>query len=408
MITLTHDIQLAKAYGTVYIRADGSVDPSTTPIQHVGNTYTMTGNIYDAIIIEKSNIVLDGAEYAIQGIEVFYSKGIYLFSTSNVTIKNTNIRGFTFGIYFNSSTYCAIFRNNITNNGHAIEFWYSSNNSILENNMTDNLGGTYFIESSYNNISENNVKDNQGGLLIGYSTYNSISNNRIENNIEGIRIWHSSYNTCYRNNVSYNEDGVKIWNFADYNNILENNITGSRHDGIILSRSFGNRIFGNDIVSSEEGIYVYNSSGTLTYNNNFINNTQQVNNVDSINSWNDYYPYCGNYWSDYSGKDLNWGSNQDKPGSDGIGDIEYTIDVENRDHYPLMEAWAWPSIPKGIGDVNRDGKVNIYDIVLVAVAYGSRIGDYNWNGNADFAPLFGVINIYDVTTIASNYGKTYS
>jgi len=47
----------------------------------------------------------------------------------------------------------------------------------------------------------------------------------------------------------------------------------------------------------------------------------------SSNIWDDGYPSGGNYWSDYTGVDLD---------RDGIGDTEYVIDANNTDHYPLM------------------------------------------------------------------------
>jgi len=40
MFTLAFNIQPAKASGTIYIRADGSIDPPTTPIQGDGDLYT--------------------------------------------------------------------------------------------------------------------------------------------------------------------------------------------------------------------------------------------------------------------------------------------------------------------------------------------------------------------------------
>lgn len=39
---------------TIYIRADGSVDPPAAPISSVDNvTYTFTDNIYDNIVVER-------------------------------------------------------------------------------------------------------------------------------------------------------------------------------------------------------------------------------------------------------------------------------------------------------------------------------------------------------------------
>ncbi len=59
------------------------------------------------------------------------------------------------------------------------------------------------------------------------------------------------------------------------------------------------------------------------------------------------------------------------------------------------------------GDVNGDQKVNIYDVVNAAAAYGSKPGDSNWNPYTDLAPPYGIINIYDLVTITYHYGKTY-
>ena len=47
MLTLAFNIQPVKASGTIYIRADGSIDPPTAPIQRDGDVYTFTNNIYD-------------------------------------------------------------------------------------------------------------------------------------------------------------------------------------------------------------------------------------------------------------------------------------------------------------------------------------------------------------------------
>jgi len=62
-------VRPAVAEGTIYIRANGSVDPPTAPISTLNNvTYTLTDNItstgiYDSIIVERNNIVIDGDGY---------------------------------------------------------------------------------------------------------------------------------------------------------------------------------------------------------------------------------------------------------------------------------------------------------------------------------------------------------
>ena len=65
---LVFNIQPVKANGAIYIRADGSVDPSTAPILNVGNIYyPFTADIFDSIVVERDNIVVNGAGYTVQG-----------------------------------------------------------------------------------------------------------------------------------------------------------------------------------------------------------------------------------------------------------------------------------------------------------------------------------------------------
>jgi len=56
-----------------------------------------------------------------------------------------------------------------------------------------------------------------------------------------------------------------------------------------------------------------------------------------------------------------------------------------------------------IGDINRDGTVNIYDAVELAVAYGSTPSSPYWNPQAD---LNGdnIIDIFDIALFSQNYG----
>ena len=94
------EVHSVKASGTVYIRADGSVDPPTAPIYTADNvTYTLTGNITadtDGILIEIDSIVVDGAGYTLTGSR--NGNGATLTDRSNVTLRNMTIKNFTYGI----------------------------------------------------------------------------------------------------------------------------------------------------------------------------------------------------------------------------------------------------------------------------------------------------------------------
>jgi hypothetical protein len=59
---------------------------------------------------------------------------------------------------------------------------------------------------------------------------------------------------------------------------------------------------------------------------------------------------------------------------------------------------------RAMGDVNNDRRVDILDITSIALIYGCRQGDPNWNPYADLAPAFGKIDILDLVTCARHYG----
>ena len=190
MLTLAFNIRPVKASGTIYIRADGSVDPDTAPISTVDNvTYTFLGNIYVEIVVEKNNTVLDGAGYSVQGAWDLH-RGISLYGGSNVTIKNIEIRAFMYGLYLQHSSNNTISGNNITENGFGINLVDSSDNTINGNNITINYGvGIEFDFSSNNTINGNNITNNDVGILVYLSSFdNAIYHNNFIGNTQQVEI----------------------------------------------------------------------------------------------------------------------------------------------------------------------------------------------------------------------------
>jgi parallel beta-helix repeat protein len=309
-LTLAFNIQPVKANGTIYIRADGSIDPPTAPISTFDNvTYILTGNITsdgDGIVVERSNIIIDGNGYMVQGTGALLSKGIHLSSVINARIKDTNIKGFdSGGVYLESTSYSTITGNNITaNNGNGIALSESSYNTVSGNNITANDGsgvGLYgfYVRTKNNTISGNQITNNYYGVYLDYSSSNSISGNKITNN------------KC----------GIGLFEFSNNNKI---------------------------------------------YHNNFIFNDLQATTYKSNNTWDDGYPSGGNYWKYYADFDLKSGSGQDQPGSDGIGDAPYIIDANNTDRFPLsapiseFDAGTWNGIAYNVDIVSNSTLSDFY------------------------------------------------
>ena len=101
MLVLHAEIGIVYAGETIYIRAEGSIE-GTSKIQREGNVYTFTGDISDPLVVERDNIVVDGAGHVLEGTGT--GKGISLTGRSNITIKNITIREFVFGIVLSNSS----------------------------------------------------------------------------------------------------------------------------------------------------------------------------------------------------------------------------------------------------------------------------------------------------------------
>ena len=305
MLILAFNIQPVKAAGGIIIRADGTIDPPTAPILRDGNVYTFTDNILDEIVVERSNIIVDGNGYTLHGSGS--GSGFELDGVNNVTIQNTNIQTFTYGILLVDSSDNTISGNTITNNSAGIDL-NGSSNTISGNNITNNSNNGIALNGSSNTISGNNIKNNSPYSLAGCPDYYS-----------GIYLGGSS------------------------NTISGNNITDSYDSGIYLGGS-SNTISGNNITDNGNGIVVHGSDNTI-FHNNLTNNKNQIKLSDAINTWDVGYPFGGNYWSDYSGVDFYRGPYQNETGSDGVGDTPYVIDWNNQDNYPLVNQHIIPEFP---------------------------------------------------------------
>lgn len=225
-----------------------------------------------------------------------------------------------------------------------------------------------------------------------------IEENKFEHNLFGVYMFHCVWNTISNNFMTGNQYGVRMY-FCRGNTIVDNNITSTRYYSISLYGDSGeNNIHGNiisnNLYSTSYGIYVGdNDPDNIVYHNTLINNTVQVWSRDQTNVWDNGFE--GNYWSDYGGTDVD---------GDGIGDSPYVVDEDNQDNYPLMSPYRYWSNPMP-GDVNKNMKVDSIDLVFgFAPAYGSTLGDPNWNPNADFDDS-GVVDFVDLTLgFVPNYG----
>jgi parallel beta-helix repeat protein len=338
---------------TIYIRTDGSIEPAEAPIFTVDSvTYTFTDNIVadipedsSAIVIERDNIVLDGADYMLQGTEAYKAEGITLTGRTNVTVKNTQIENFDYGIRLESSSNNSISGNNIANNRYGITLHHSSNNSLRDNVMGGNFYnfGVYgsLLSHFVNDVDASNtvdgkpvyylvgVRDVVVPLEAGYVALINSTNIKVENltltkNLSGILLAYTSNSTISGNNIANNWDGIYL-SSSSSNTISGNNITDNNDDGIYLYESSDNSISGNNVTANnDDGIYLYESSdNSISGNNVTANNDDGIdlgyssNNSISGNNVTDN-EYDGFYLHHYSSSNTISGNNIANNWANGI------------------------------------------------------------------------------------------
>ncbi len=277
--------------GDITINYDGSVSPSSAPIQQTGSTYNLTANIIGEIQVNKSNITINGNGFTLQassqvGTICPYFVGFYLDKVNYVNITNIIVKNFyVIGDYLGMGFYLDD----------------SSNNNIYGNTIINNYKGIIIDESSdYNNIYCNNITVNGSdtGVDISYSNFNSIFNNTLESNSYGVSLFEAGNNTIYLNNIVGNTNG-----------------------GVYEGYSSNNEVYLNNLINNLPNAVIYNASNpSIGY---FVSTEYNIWDNGSV----------GNYWSDYQTKY----PNATEVGASGIWNTPYVLDDNNTDYYPLMQ-----------------------------------------------------------------------
>ena len=220
----------AQYQGSITINADGSISPSTAPIEKTGNIYTLTSDMTGSITINCNNTVLDGKGYTLVSNEYDNESGIVALSkVSNVTVKKFIILFSeykkTIGISLAYASNVVVANNTITG-FDSIQAWNGgtytgiyvvggNSNTITQNNLMYNLNGIEFLSSSYNLIVQNNITsktNSHGGLHSTGIYFSSASNNTIYHN----NFVNSTYLAQVPNSINVWDDGYLGNYWSDY------------------------------------------------------------------------------------------------------------------------------------------------------------------------------------------------
>jgi nitrous oxidase accessory protein len=175
------------------------------------------------------------------------------------------------------------------------------------------------------------------GIRMLNASWCTVRDNVLSNDFVGILLEASYGNVVERNSVAGAQYGIYLLN-SPGNRIIDN-ILSANYAGFVLYSTASCQIAGNTVNNNTVGISMTGSIGNSIYYNNFMTNSYQTSLYGDIlsNTWDNGYPFGGNYWSDYRGPDIYKGPFQNITGSDGIGDLAYQIKVNNTDRFPFMD-----------------------------------------------------------------------
>ncbi len=320
-------IALASDYDTIKVKKGTYKEYNILvdkPLTIIGENYpVIDGELKGEIItITSDNVTVDGL--FIINVGTSYTEdyaAIRVQKCKNFLIQNVVLEKLFFGIYLEKARDGKVFHNKIIgdaieeyNSGNGIQLWYSKN-ILIEHNYVERVRDGIYLEFSddctiKNNVSANNLRY---GLHFMFSNNDIYRDNTFESNGAGVAVMFSKKIKMYNNIFKEN------WGTASYGMLLK-----EINDAEIIGNTFEENTIGINIEGSNRIVYKNNNfinNGWAIkvrgacYTNSFLSNNFLYNSFDiSYNSNINDNVFDKNYWSNYTGYDLD---------KNGIGDVPY-------------------------------------------------------------------------------------
>ncbi|MCD6573242.1 MAG: right-handed parallel beta-helix repeat-containing protein, partial [Thermoplasmata archaeon] len=387
------------------------------------------------------------------------SVGIEIGFSSHCSIANTTASNNTIGIWLDSSTNCTITNTTAnSNNDYGIELWHSTNCTITNTNASNNNDeGIWLDYSSNNTISNCDIYSNNDSGIYTYSSFNNlIYLNNFINNSNNVysygsnNTWHSPEPITYTYNGNVYTSYLGNY-YDDYNGSDGNGdgigdapyyVAGGDYDYYPLMQTWENYVHViptfvnitpcwqhvnvNDTfivnVTVDPSVPIIGMQFDLFFNASLLEATK-VEAGDLFNGWDMFF---------------NNGSIDNINGV--INDVYGTIIVpEGINHAGTFAKITFKAKKEGISylnlsdvivsdanatavvieihngsveisfhpwDLNNDKTVNVLDLIMVAMHFGSHEGEAGYDAGVDLNNDK-EINILDLIIVAMHFGEQY-
>ncbi len=326
--TIKEAIHLANDLDTVLIKKGTYKEHSiiinkAIHIKGIDNPVIDGENTPQSIIsLQASNSSISGVHF--KNVGMSYTKeiaGIFVSNSQNFTLENNTFTNVFYAFIIQNSKYGIIKNNTVsgsalneTSSGNGVHVWKCTNLRIEQNTISGMRDGIYleFVNKShiFNNTSFNNIRY---GLHFMFSNHNEYHHNEFKANGAGVAVMFSKFITMHHNTFHFN------WGTASYGLLLKEIYDAEIYENVFEQNTIGINIDGCTRINYKQNHFIRNGwalkfTGGCYSNifefNNFMHNAFDL----SYNSRLNDNKFEANFWSEYTGYDLN---------KDGIGDVPF-------------------------------------------------------------------------------------
>jgi len=320
-------IRAASPHDTISIQQGTYVESEieiNKPLAIIGvNKPVIDGQFNKGIFsVTADSVILKGL--VIQNVEISYTKdysAIHFYRSKHFVIEDNELKNVFFGMLIEKSHDGFIHNNVISSDakdefssGNGIHLWHCSNVSIDNNHLSHLRDGIYLEFVTESQVTNNSSLDNlRYGLHFMFSDNDDYYDNEFINNGAGVAVMFSKFINMKRNRF------YKNWGTSSFGLLLKEIYDAEIEDNVFEENTIGINIEGSTRINynnndfNRNGWAIKIAGGCYTNiftNNNFLSNSFDL----SYNSKMNDNLFDNNYWSSYSGYDLD---------KDGIGDIPY-------------------------------------------------------------------------------------
>lgn len=325
--TIKEAISLADSGDTLFVQS-GTYNESNIQLNKpltllgINNPIIDGANQGTIIDIVSDSITIKG--FQIKNVGTSYTKdnaAIHAYKANHFVIENNELTNVFFGMLIEKSQNGTIQNNKVSSNaqeefssGNGVHLWHCKNVAVINNEVWNLRDGIYFEFVSESLITNNYSHDNlRYGLHFMFSNNDNYYDNKFVNNGAGVAVMFSKFINMKRNRFYHN------WGSASFGLLLKEIYDAEIEDNVFEENTIGINVEGSTRINYTNNNLIRNGWAVKIaggcYANRFVANNFISNSFDvSYNSKMNDNVFENNYWSSYTGYDLD---------KDGIGDVPY-------------------------------------------------------------------------------------